>query len=88
MITLWNRAELTLTYSLEEQAKIRTALAQNNIDYTVKTVNRKSPSPFSAGSRARTGTAGEKLDLMYEYIFYVKKDDLSLAQSVLCQQNH
>ena len=56
MITIFNRKELTITYDLNEQARVRTLLAAEGIDYSVKTVNRMSASPFSAGSRGRTGT--------------------------------
>lgn len=65
------------------QSKIRTVLENNKIDYTIKTVNRKSPSPFDAGSRARTGSFGESADLMYEYIIYVKKQDYERARHLL-----
>lgn len=79
MITLFNRKELISTYDMGEQSEIRDILAQNMIDYDIKTLNRKSPSPLAAGSRARTGTFGEKLDLEYEYTIYVKKDDYEEA---------
>lgn len=79
MIHIFNRKELYITYSMQSQAKIRNVLAENGIDYHVKVVNRKSPSPLAAGSRARTGTFGEKLELEYEYIFYVKKEDYERA---------
>lgn len=79
MITLFNRKELISTYDMGEQSEIRDILAQNKIDYDIKTLNRKSPSSLAAGSRARTGTFGEKLDLEYEYTIYVKKDDYEEA---------
>ena len=79
MITPLNRKELVITFSLKKQAEIRAALSQNNIDYVIKTINRKSPSPFSAGMRARTGTFGEKSEMANEYIFYVKKEDFEEA---------
>jgi len=49
MITIFNRREVFLTYSIREQAKIRAKLSQSNIEYYVKTVNRMSPSPFGRG---------------------------------------
>lgn len=82
-MNLFNRKELTSTFSMAEQAKIREILLANQIDYTVKTVNRKSPSPLSAGSRASTGTLGENLQAELEYIFYVTKDQLEQAKSAL-----
>lgn len=73
MITLFNRKELAVTFDLNEQARLRKVLVEEGIDYTVKTVNRLSASPFSAGNRVRTGTYGQNTDAMTEYIFYVKK---------------
>lgn len=75
MITIFNRKELTITFSMKKQAQVCDILWSNNIDYRIKIINRKSPSPFSAGTRARTGTLGENLERSYEYIIYVKKQD-------------
>ena len=83
MITLFNRREAYITYSMQEQSVIRSLLAQNGIDYSVKVINRKSPSPADAGSRARTGSFGENPGLMYEYIFYVHKDDIEKARRIV-----
>ena len=46
MITVLNRKELFITYSIKKQSEIRDALYNNNIDYRIRTVNRMSPSPF------------------------------------------
>lgn len=83
MITLFNRREAYITYSMQEQSEIRSLLAQNGIDYSVKVINRKSPSPADAGSRARTGSFGENPSLMYEYIFYVHKDNIEKARRIV-----
>ncbi len=87
MITIFNRREVCITYSMQEQGEIRTLLADSGIDYSVKVVNRKSPSPAGAGSRARTGTFGEDLSKMYEYIFYVHKDDMEKAKHIIQTRN-
>lgn len=87
MITIFNRREVCITYSMQEQSEIRTLLADSGIDYSVKVVNRKSPSPADAGSRARTGTFGEDLSKMYEYIFYVHKDDMEKAKHMIQARN-
>ncbi len=79
MITIFNRKELTVSFSMEKQSQIRDILRANNIEYSIKAINRKSPSPFSAASRARTGTFGENLELSYEYIIYVQKQDYEKA---------
>ena len=83
MITLFNRREAYITYSMQEQSETRSLLAQNGIDYSVKVINRKSPSPANAGSRARTGSFGENPGLMYEYIFYVHKDDIEKSRQIV-----
>ncbi|MBE5930010.1 MAG: hypothetical protein E7268_02985 [Lachnospiraceae bacterium] len=83
MITLFNRKKLTVTYDINEQARIRTLLAGEGIDYSVKTVNRLSSSSFSAGSRVRTGTYGQNTEAMIEYIIYVKKADYERAGKLI-----
>ncbi|HIS62381.1 MAG TPA: hypothetical protein IAC14_09090 [Candidatus Scybalomonas excrementigallinarum] len=83
MITILNRKELCTTYDLQKQAQVRDILGQNNIDYIVKTVNRKSSSPLEAGTRVRTGTLGEDFALENEYVIYVKKEDYDLAYSLI-----
>ncbi len=83
MITLFNRKELTVTFDLNEQARLRKVLAEDGIDYTVKTVNRLSASPFSAGSRVRTGTYGQNTEVMIEYVIYVKRADYDRALELI-----
>ena len=83
MITLFNRKELTVTFDMKEQARVRTLLAEEGIDYSVKTVSRMSPSPVSSGTRVRTGTYGQTVDAMIEYIFYVKKTDYERAKGII-----
>lgn len=79
MITVFNRRELISTFDMRKQAEIRSILSDNGIEYHVKTINRKSPSPAGAGSRGYTGTYGEKTDMAYEYVIYVKKEDYENA---------
>lgn len=79
MITILNRKELIITFDMKEQARVRSILADHGIDYHIKTVNRMSPSPVSAGARGRTGTFGQNHDTMLEYMIYVKKDDYEKA---------
>lgn len=83
MITILNRKELISTFSLTEQTKIREILSQNHIDYSIKVVNEKSSSPFSSGSRLRTGTMGENLAQESEYIIFVKKEDFEEAKKAI-----
>ena len=83
MITVFNRKELIVTFDMKEQSRIRTLLVEGGIDYSVKTVNRLSASPFSAGSRARTGTYGHNTEAMIEYVIYVKKADYERANRAI-----
>ena len=83
LITIFNRKELIITFDMQRQAKIRDLMVQYSIPYSIKVINRKSPSPFDAGSRARTGTFGENLQLEYEYIIYVKKIDYEKANAII-----
>ncbi len=82
MILPWNRREVFVTMSMEKQAEARDRLAAGGVAYILRTVNRNSPSPFHS-SRARTGTFGQDAQLLYTYIFYVAKKDLSKAKYVL-----
>ncbi|NLO99565.1 MAG: hypothetical protein GX386_04665 [Clostridiaceae bacterium] len=83
MITIFNRKELYITYSMKKQSEVRDALLNNNIDYRIRTVNRMSPSPFSIGSRGRMGSLGQNMNVNYEYIFYVKKTDYDRAKYII-----
>lgn len=77
MITIFNRRELTITYSMERQANIRAVLSAHNIGYTVKVVGR------GDDTRGRMGSFGENMALNCEYIIYVHKNDYEKAQSIL-----
>lgn len=83
MITLFNRKELIATFDMKKQGQVRALLQTNGIDYQVKVINRGSPSPFAAGTRARTGSFGQSMALSYEYKIYVKKADYERALSLL-----
>ena len=75
MIHLFNRKELLLTSSMERQARVRDALAANNIPYQVRT--------SSNISRSRGVMPGMRMDLMYQYRIYVKRADYEKASSLL-----
>ena len=78
MITIFNREELLLTYSMDERVRICDILRANNIDYTIKTVN-TTASSFGSSRRSTSGTLGLNMDYMYEYHVYVHKKDYDLA---------
>ncbi|MHB1154922.1 MAG: hypothetical protein ACYCWE_15240 [Eubacteriales bacterium] len=83
MLTIFNRRELTITFDMKRSAEIRTLLAQNGIAYSIKVINRNSPSPFDAGSRARTGSLGVNQQIAYEYIVYVRKSDYEKSAGII-----
>lgn len=83
MITIFNRKELCIVFSMAEQSSIRAKLFANNIKHYIKTVNRVAPSPFSSGTRGRSGSFGQNMDLNYEYIFYVHKKDYDISKHII-----
>ena len=83
MITIFNRKELCITYSMKEQAEIRNKLSQNNIAYSIRVINRMSPSLFGSGIRSRAGSFGQNMDFNYEYIIYVHKKDYEEAKHII-----
>ena len=82
MITIFNRKELWTTFSMEEQASIRSLLADNGIDYSIKTVNR-SCAALMGDTRSAVGSFGQNLNLDYEYIIYVRRAYYQQALSLL-----
>lgn len=82
MLTFFNRRELLTTYSLERQAQVRDLLSANGIAYTTRTVNANSTSALGGG-RARTGTFGQNMQLAYQYLVYVHKNDYERARHLI-----
>lgn len=87
MITVFNRAEVCITYNTDEQCRVRSILADHGIEYRVKAKNLTSPSVFGIGSRERHGTIGINMDYAYEYIIYVQKQDYDLAVHLIHNSN-
>ncbi len=76
MITVFNRKELCITYSMEEQARVRDILSAHNIDYTLSTFGNLCRSEVR-------GYPGMKHIAQTEYLFYVKKSDYDEAVALL-----
>ena len=57
MISIFNRAQLPPLFDPARRDSLCQALDQAGIEYTVKTVDRSSPSALNFGSRERGGTA-------------------------------
>lgn len=83
MIHIFNRKEVSTVFSMKEQARIREVLSKNKIDYRIRTTNRTSSSPFSSGSRSRTGSFVQNKDIAYEYKFYAHKKDYERAKDII-----
>ena len=75
MIHLFNRKELLTTSNVEQQSRVRDLLAANGIDYRVRV-----KSNTGGMSRSRTVLPGTRMELMYQYYIYVKKDDYEKAK--------
>ncbi len=77
MLTVFNRQELAVTFSLQEMIRIQNLLAENGLEYKVKTFLQHRI------DRARTGSMGMNPDEMYEYIIYVCKEDYETAMHLI-----
>ena len=75
MLTIFNRRELTVTFSLKRQVEIREALAAAGIRYSLRT---RRDASSGRGWSAAGGAARER-----EYMFYVHRDDVDAAQAAL-----
>ena len=84
MFTIFNRKELLITMTMDVQANVRSVLAANHIDYSIKTKNLQA-SPWYANSRSRTGTFGINSDYSYEYKIFVRAEDYDIAQALINQ---
>ena len=78
MIHLFNRKELLTTASMEQQAKVRDILAANGIEHRVR-----AKSNTGGVSRSRTVLPGTRMEMMYQYYIYVKKDDYEKAKYLI-----
>ena len=80
VVNVLNRRELLLTQSMEQQAKIRSILSANGIDYQIKTIN-------LPNQRGHRGSLGIHSDCTYEYKIYVHKKDYEKASYFIRQSN-
>ena len=82
-MNLFNRKELLVTYDLNRLNQLRDALSCAGIDYQIRTKDLTSPTPFSGGSRGRTGSFGINTSACVEYKLYVKKEAFDSARTFL-----
>ena len=83
MISIFNRAQLHPLFDPARRDSLCQALDQAGIEYTVKTVDRSSPSALNFGSRERGGTLLHQMEQNWYYLVYVKKSDWEAAQRLL-----
>lgn len=81
MITIFNRAELIITRSMDTQAQVRGILGTAGIDYITK-VNSGHSRGISS-QRAHTGSFGQNPDVQYEYRIFVNKKDYEKAKYLI-----
>ncbi|MCI9354630.1 MAG: hypothetical protein HFE58_07490 [Firmicutes bacterium] len=71
MLTILNRKELCITFSLQQQSKIRASLTKNHIPYTVNEITPSAPG---------LGVVDLEKECISQYIIYVHKDDFEKAK--------
>lgn len=81
MITIFNRREVYMGFSIEKFAEIRNILSDNHTKYDYKLAGQGSSGLF--GSRESLGFIGENLIYAYEYHVYVHKNDYDQAIYVI-----
>ncbi|WP_313132164.1 hypothetical protein [Anaerocolumna sp.] len=74
MITIFNRKELAITYSMEKQVSIREILKSEKIEYRLRVKGQDSR------MRGNIAIIGQDMNHAYEYIFYVHKKDYEYAK--------
>ena len=83
MITIFNRAEVAITYNAAKQKEIRQALRDCGIKSKIRVHNTTRSMGRTSGTRGRMGAAGVNAASGYEYKIYVKRADLEKAQDVV-----
>ena len=79
MITIFNRKELLVTFSMGEQIRVREILASHDIDYQIKTV-----SPYSCGGgRGHSASFGIDSNAAYQYYIYVHSKNYAQAKHLI-----
>ena len=79
MITIFNREEVCCTFSIDRKVEVTELLEKYGILYKVKVRSRDN----NGGARRRSGTFGESMKMMYEYIIYVHRNDYEKAKGIL-----
>jgi len=83
MITIFNRAELLVTYDMNRFSQYRDLLNAEGIEYTYRVKDRTSPAVMGGGTRARAGNFAIQQQAQLEYKLYVRRDDLERVKALL-----
>lgn len=86
MITVWNRKEVYVGYSIERCTEAREELSRNDILYTYKVIDRNN-SQIMGTSRSNRGRWGEDTKYSYTYYVYVHKRDYEFASFIIGRLN-
>lgn len=73
MITIFNRREVYRTDSQDNQVKTRVLLAESDVQFSMKTVRKASSK----------GDTKKSPDGIYDYVFYVKKENYDRADYLI-----
>lgn len=80
MFLFWKWKELYFGNSCSRYSAIRTALADNNIKCSCKSIRRDDSPPFRSPVRNMIGRVGENQDVATMYYIYVYKSDYEKAR--------
>lgn len=83
MVTIFNRCEVQVFFSLDRCQEAASMLEGHGIETHIHARDRSSPSVLAAGSRERTGTAFMNRDFQYQYTLYVRRRDYDTARHLL-----
>lgn len=83
MLTIFNRREVQIFTSLSRCEQAAETLEHHNIEVSIRTRDRFSPSVFKMGARERSGTAFMNRDVQYQYTLYVHRRDYDTARELL-----
>lgn len=76
MITIFNRREVGITRSLDEESRICNTLQDHNVKYIVRTNSSTNPGRYH-------GIIGINSNFAYEYRIYVERKDYLEAKKIL-----
>ena len=83
VLTVFNRREVLVTFSSDEFARAREALAHAQINYVLRIVNLESAKGWGPDRRSTYGSLGMNQQYTKQYVLFVHKRDYVEAERVL-----